>query len=355
MMKRRRSKDDSRDQLYLYSPKFAENKLSLYSRAGNLCDVPITFRHLSDLVDLMLKGFDAHTDLFTNANKLIYKKACFLMAEIKLGRCFYRKPAHLRDISEDKIFGSYSNRDISVPYPLAFYLNSIGRFTNQEMNFVPVPAITENHIADACYSCMPYTFADILNQLANGVEIEKVSIKARASLKSLPAIDWVIIKNDVGVETHIQLSPESVEFWLKPRPENAPDDQLRDLNCTHDDFRIFQDINNFILIRCSDRTRKIVADFTKDNRGNASQLVRFGEYSDSNLGVNEWYTMYDVCSEYKKLGIAFGFGHFEEKVQASVAVGDLRTAHTTGQDYIFNFLRSLILPIMEGECARDSD
>lgn len=87
---------------------------------------------------------------------------------------------------------------------------------------------------------MPFKFMNVLNQLAIGVEIEKVPVTAQRSLESLPAIKWEKIKNNEGVETHIRLAPESVEFWLKPKPRTATDNQAREINITHDDYNLTQ-------------------------------------------------------------------------------------------------------------------
>lgn len=331
-----------------YSSSFDLNQ---YIYAGVPHKVPITLRHLSKLVDLMLQHFKSpHTDLFTDAKKLVYKKVCFILAEIKWSRSFMfgRMSEHLRDISNDPLFYNRC-KDAIVPHPLALYLNSVGRFTNNSISYIPVPAITENHITDACYSCMPYTFTNVLNQLADGVEINKVPEKAQKSLKSLPAIDWEITRNNAGVATHIRLKPESVEFWLKPRLENAPENQLREINCTNDDFCIFSDINFYIAARCSMKVMRVL---TRSDEGNASQLVRFEEYDEM---ISEWYSMHDISDEDKNLGIMFGFGHFEEKVQESIAVGDFVTAHRWGWGPNLNLLIDLVVPIWEEECKRDSD
>lgn len=159
-------------------------------------------------------------------------------------------------------------------------------------------------------------------------------------MKSLPAIDWIKIKNEEGVETHIRLARESVEFWLKPKPYDAPEDQLRDLNLTDDDFRIFRNINHSVLYFDG-----ILTGTKNDTKGNASQLVRFEKYDNE----CRWYTMHDVRDDCKKLGILFGFGHFEESVQPSIAVGDFSTAHTNGYCYVREFIHALFHPIFEAQ------
>lgn len=50
------------------------------------------------------------------------------------------------------------------------------------IKLVSVPTKTDNHIADPCYSCMPYKFSDVLNLLVNDVEIERVPFGAQEAL-----------------------------------------------------------------------------------------------------------------------------------------------------------------------------
>lgn len=155
--------------------------------------------------------------MYTEENKCVYKKVCFILAEFEL------------------LFDSIENR-----------------------------------IADACYSCMPHTFTDVSNQVANGVEIEKVPVEAQKCFQSLPAIDWAKTKNSSGVET-IQLTPESVKFWLKPKSTDASEHQQRELNTTLDDFKIFNDLQNPL------RNSRAFAKCTNGDKGNASQMVRYEE------------------------------------------------------------------------------
>lgn len=69
--------------------------------------------------------------------------------------------------------------------------------------------------------------------------------------------------------------------------------------------------------------------------------------------------MHGVPDDCKKLGILFGFGHFEEPVQTSIAVGDPSTAHTRGDDcttLLFHALFKKMIEIkMEYENSSDSD
>lgn len=244
-------------------------------------------------------------------NKRIYKKICFTLAEFKL----YKS----RGFSGDRALGTelYEYIDsnfefMSVPYPLGLYIDSIGCFINESMHYTPVPIKTENHIADACYSCMPHSFADVFNQLASGVEIEKVSVEARKCLQSLPNIDWMETKNRAGVET-IQLTPGSVDFWLKPKPADAPERQQRELNVTTDDFKIFDDLHRPL----RSKSPKIFGRCTNDDQGDASQMVRYKKYK-GNVGQTHWYTIHRIPIDCLKLGIAFGFGHSEESAESSV-------------------------------------
>lgn len=297
------------------------------------CPVPITFRHLGELVDDMMTEFDGMVNrfaklIYTDENKRIYKKVCFILAELKLERSLrsvhWKETEHLRKFDCNSELYEYSREISRLPYPLALYLDSIGCFKNKSMNYVPVPAITDNHIADACYSCMPYKFTDILQQLANGVEIEKVPVAAQESLKSLPAIEWMIIENDEGVETHIKLAPESVRFWLK-----SETDQRIEVNCTSADLDIFDRMN----LRLIQFPEILTSHYRMDNgEGNASQLVRFVKNEEHSKEIH-WYTMRGVPEEYEKIGILFGFGHFDEPIQPSIAIGDPSSAHTNGHEF----------------------
>lgn len=94
---------NSNEGIDLYSSQLA--KLELDQRNNcNECVVPITFRHLSELVDEILRRFESMNrnfegGLFTEENKRIYKKVCFILAELKLDHSTWnRKNAgHLRN------------------------------------------------------------------------------------------------------------------------------------------------------------------------------------------------------------------------------------------------------------------
>lgn len=205
------------------------------------------------------------------------------------------------------------------------------------MHYTPVPVKSENRIADACYSCMPHTLTDVSNQLANGVEIETVPVEAPKCFQSLPAIDWVKTKNSSGVET-IQLTPESVNFWLKSKSTDASEHQQRELNITLDDFKIFNDLQNPL------RNSRAFAKCTNGDKGNASQMVRYEECMDVS-GKTVWYTNHRIPVNYLKLGIAFGFGHFEKSLESSIPIGNSSLASTTGVDSISTYMRQLPQPM----------
>lgn len=336
--------------LDFYSSLLAQ--LNLEERDASSRIVPITFCHLSELVDEMLKAFkpvdEKHklSDVYTEENECIYKKVCFVLAEMKLDKSSYcaRRYHLFAGTNFGKLYWLL-DRNMPLPYPLALYLDSIGRFEHKSINYYPVPAVTDNHFADACYSCMPYMFTDILNRLADGVEIEIVPAAAQEALKSLPAINWVTIKNDAGVKTHIKLAPESVQFWLKPRPNNAPEDRPRELNVTHDDICIFNKLNYPLMYYNPEFLSELKND---DNQGNVSQFVRFERRYYQRYTNSQWYTMYGIPDDCKRLGILFGFGHFQGTVQPSTAIGDFTTAHTVGMsDISSKFMHHLIKPIAD--------
>lgn len=61
-----------------------------------------------------------------------------------------------------------------------------------------------------------------------------------------------------------------------------------------------------------------MSDFTNNGQGNASRNI------------------------YKNLGIVFGFGNSEEKVQESTAIGHFQTTHTNGRVCYWQLLSSLV-------------
>lgn len=165
---------------------------------------------------------------------------------------------------------------------------------------------------------------------------------------------------------------------LKPRPENGSEDQLREFNFTNDDFCIFSERKKIrrTITRISDNGQCTCTQIHENIRTNSSSYLfrvhtihYFGRSSDCvdsirfqfvrsqvvKTIVHDSFKSYGALLSYKKLGIAFGLGHFEQKVQASIAMGSSFTARTLGRADVSHLLHKLVQPIWDREFSRDSD
>lgn len=295
--------------------------------------VPITFKRLPNYVDRVWDTMEAigtrpFAQLNTAANKAIFKKGMLILSEVKV--C-YAQRAHLDKPDEElptkKLYSLEELQDLNnmasmLPYPLAIYLESIGNTTSGRQLVTPLIAeIDGNEALSGAITFAPRQLLPLLRLLRDGVPEGQDVHNIALGLQQLPGLDWEqfvgpnIPPAAVGANM-VRLSAASAGFWLDG-------DRIR---WSDHDFRIFTQI---VQSMGSKKGFNIATDLSP-GYGSLAQVVQTPDWAVERSC--QWYTMDDVDEYNQKLGVAFGFGSFDEHhVQPSRFIGNYTIAYWRGE------------------------
>lgn len=295
--------------------------------------VPVTFKRVPTYVDRVWDTMEAigtrpFAQLNTAVNKAIFKKGMLILSEAKV--C-YAQRAHMdkpdEELPSKRMYTLEELHDLNemasvLPYPLAIYLESIGNTMSGRQIVTPLIAeIRGNEAMSGAITYSPRQLLSLLRLLRDGVPEDQEVHNIAIGLNDLPGLVWEqfegpIVAPNVAGPRMVRLNAASADFWL----------QNDHIKWSNHEYQVFVKI---VQSMGSKKGFNIMTDLSP-GYGSLAQVVQTPLWT---VGEScQWYTMDDIDEYNQKLGVAFGFGSFDDhNVQPSRFIGSYTTSYWRGE------------------------